>query len=63
MKKAIGWILFIWGLGGIIANLVFVFASGASSWVLVINTLFCLLFIFGGWRIAHPKPVTGGMIR
>jgi len=58
VKKALGWLLFVIGIGGIITNIVFVVTSGTSSWTLVINTLFCLVFIFGGWRLAHPKERT-----
>lgn len=64
LKKLIGWLLFLVGLAGIIANIVFVVSSGTSTWTLVINTLFCLIFIFGGWRLAHPRETRyGGMLR
>ena len=53
-KQIIGWILFIWGIGGIIANIV-VTALGNGSFILVFNTIVCLIFIWAGWQLAHPK--------
>lgn len=64
MKQVIGWILFLVGLAGIIANIIFIVTSGTSSWTLLANTLFCLVFIFGGWRLAHPPGTkSSGMLR
>ncbi len=64
MKKFIGWLLFIIGVCGIIANIVFVIAWGSFPASLIINTLFCVVFILGGWVLAHPREqARGGMIR
>jgi hypothetical protein len=63
VKKAIGWLLFLIGVAGIIGNIVYLVAWGISSWGLVGNTFFCLLFIAGGWYLSHPKKaVSGGQI-
>lgn len=63
MKKVAGWILFVWGLLGIVANLVAVFIFNSASWMLVGNTIVCLIFIFGGWYLSHPKKTDSGAIR
>jgi len=63
-KQIIGWILFVWGIGGIIANIV-VTALGNGSFILVFNTIVCLIFIWAGWGLAHPKAkkLSGGRLR
>lgn len=61
-RKVVGWLLLLVGIGGIIVNIVSAVLWG-SSLILIGNTVICLVFVFGGWRLAHPKPVTGGMIR
>lgn len=63
-KQLIGWILFVVGMGGIIANIV-VMVLGNGSFVLAVNTIFCLLFIGAGWQLAHPKAkkVSGSQLR
>ena len=63
-KQLIGWTLFVVGIGGIVANIA-VTALGSGSFILVVNTIFCLLFIGAGWQLAHPKAkkVSGGRIR
>lgn len=60
-KQIIGWILFVVGIGGIVANIA-VTALGNGSFILVFNTIVCLLFIGAGWQLAHPKEkkVSGG---
>jgi membrane protein implicated in regulation of membrane protease activity len=63
MKKSIGWILLVIGIGGIIVNLIFVFSTGQSTWSLVINTIVCLLFVVGGWQFSHPKEERGGQLK
>jgi uncharacterized oligopeptide transporter (OPT) family protein len=54
LKKVIGWILFVWGLAGIIANII-VSVMGHFSGIIIINTVICLIFIWGGWSLCHPK--------
>ena len=54
MKKVIGWILFLWGIAGIIANIV-VSVVGHFSGILIFNTVICLVFIWVGWSLCHPK--------
>ena len=54
MKKVIGWILFVWGIAGIIANIV-VSAMGRFSGILIVNTVVCLIFIWVGWSLSHSK--------
>lgn len=52
MKALIGWLLFLIGCGGLIANLI-VTIRGDASVVLILNSLVCLLFIYLGWRLSH----------
>lgn len=63
-KQLIGWVLFVVGIGGIVANIV-VTALGSGSFILAVNTLFCLLFMGAGWQLAHPKTkkLSGGSLR
>ena len=54
-KKVIGWILFAWGIIGLLGNLVIWLPSGTNILMMVLNSGICALFIWGGWRLAHPK--------
>jgi hypothetical protein len=51
IKIAAGCILMIWGAGGIIANIVFVVAFDVLPIMLVLNTAFAALFVYGGIRL------------
>lgn len=59
MKALIGWLLFLIGLGGLIANLL-VTIRGDASGVLIVNSLVCLLFIYLGWRLSHQAKMVRG---
>ena len=59
----IGWILFFWGMGGLIANAMFAVYNWAIPVEMVINTVFCILFVWIGWRWAHGKPVAGKVMK
>lgn len=62
-KQIIGWSLFVVGIGGMVANIV-VTALGNGSFILVANTIVCLLFIGAGWQLSHPKAkkLSGGRL-
>lgn len=52
-KRVIGWILFVWGVVGLVGDIVFVLISG--DLILIGNAIVCILFIWGGWRLSHPR--------
>lgn len=55
-KVIVGWILFAWGLIGITINLLTIILFNISNGgQLVVNTIVCILFIWGGWKLAHKK--------
>lgn len=63
VRKIIGWVLILWGIGGLIANLVFVILHDTMPVILAVNSVVCLLFIWGGWKLSHPKIGSGGQVR
>ncbi len=62
VKRIIGWVLLVWGVAGIVANIWFVVRWQSWSGTLTLNTFVCLAFIFGGVALIRarpaPKPIT-----
>ena len=57
-KVIVGWILFVWGLIGITVNLLTIVLFDVSDGgQLAVNTIICILFIYGGWKLIHKKEV------
>lgn len=56
-RKIIGWLLFVWGVLGIVADIVVIGIYGAGDYPLAvaIRTLIALGMIIGGWALSHPK--------
>jgi predicted MFS family arabinose efflux permease len=54
-KKVVGWILFVWGAGGFIGDMVFIGRLKSNPSTLVPNLIFCALFMWGGWMLTHSK--------
>ena len=53
--RILGWILVLWGTGGIIANIVYAAVAGAFPPSLIGSSLVSILFIWGGWKLAHRQ--------
>lgn len=49
-KKVIGWILFAYGIFGIVYSIV-----TGNIWTLIAAILIGGLCIWGGWKLAHSK--------
>lgn len=54
-RKVGGWILFAWGIGGVIYTLL-----SAPLIGLPFELGLEALVIWGGWKLAHPKPKLEG---
>ena len=53
-KTVVGWILFAWGLVGLLANIVFILVWGFAPVSVAVNSAVCVLFLLAGWRLSHP---------
>lgn len=53
-KGIVGWILFVWGLLGLLGNTVVMVVWRFAPTALIANSGFCLLLMWGGWRLSHP---------
>jgi len=54
-KVIAGWVLLAWGFLGLAGNMLIWLPSGANLGGMLINTGFCILFIYGGWKLIHNK--------
>jgi hypothetical protein len=53
-KTVVGWVLFAWGLVGLLANIVFILVWGFTPLSVAVNSAVCVLFLLAGWRLSHP---------
>ena len=54
--RIFGWILLGYGILGIGGNIIVSFMLWTLPAEIIVNSLFCVAFIYGGWRWAHWKP-------
>lgn len=54
-KRMVGWVLFAWGLLGLLANIAFILVWSVAPLSVVVNSAVCILLIWGGWRLSHPS--------
>jgi len=53
-RRTVGWMLFFFGLLGVLANAVVMVVWRFAPVSLIANSGFCLLLMVGGWSLSHP---------
>jgi len=58
-RRVFGWILFVWGILGILADIALVVAypSVATGYALPGRVTICIVFIIGGWKLKQSAKV------
>lgn len=55
MKRVIGWVLLIWGIGGLLVNIVAFAVWHSPIYTVAIGALVLMPLILLGWNIIHPQ--------
>lgn len=56
-RRTVGWMLFFFGILGVLANAVVMVVWRFAPLPLIANSGFCLLLVVGGWSLSHPATV------
>jgi len=59
MRKTIGWIMFIAGIGGILLNIYALISGAVEASYLATNTFGCIVFIIIGWNLKKATKEQG----
>ena len=56
MRKVIGWVILLIGLGGLLSNFAFVMLWHSGTAGLIINSIICIILAYGGYSLIR-KPI------